>query len=81
MAALEALLYLAPAVLLVVVLLAGRYPGAELLDRLACPRRRRRRPRGRAARPRVGPSFFVETELAWSIAGRGPPALAGWTTT
>jgi hypothetical protein len=75
MAALQlGLLYLAPALLFAVVLLAGRYPGAEVLERLIRPRRRRRRPARRAARPRPAPSFFVEAELAWSLAGRGPPA-------
>jgi hypothetical protein len=68
------LLYLAPAVLFAVVLLAGRYPGAALLERLARPRRARRRPPRRAPRPRPAPFRFVATELAWSLAGRGPPA-------
>jgi hypothetical protein len=68
-----ALLYLAPAVLLAVVLLSGRYPGEALIERMArAPRRRRRPPRG-VAFPRPAPARGATTELAWSLAGRGPP--------
>jgi hypothetical protein len=69
-----ALLYLAPAVLLAVALLAGRYPGAAVLERLARPvRGRRLRPPRRSRPPRVPVFRVVEAELAWSLAGRAPP--------
>jgi len=61
-------------VLLAVVLLAGRYPGAGAIERLIRPRRRRRRPPRVAARPRAAIASPLATGLAWSLAGRGPPA-------
>jgi hypothetical protein len=68
-----ALLYVAPAVLLALALLAGRYPGERLIARLA-RRRRPVRPRRRAERLPRAPARVVEAELAWALAGRAPPA-------
>jgi hypothetical protein len=75
-----AALYLAPALLLVALLSARLYPGERVLERLrraapaavvAAPLRGGRRPR--AAR-RMLPRGSVL--VAWSLAGRAPPALA-----
>jgi hypothetical protein len=77
-----AALYLGPAVVLVALLSARLYPGERMLERLrlrraapaavvAAPVRGQRRPR--AAR-RLVPRGSVL--VAWSLAGRGPPALA-----
>jgi hypothetical protein len=71
-----ALLYLAPAVALLSMLLAGRYPGARTLERWIArtrPRRRAiptpapRRPTVKRALPRGG------ALLAAAFAGRPPP--------
>jgi hypothetical protein len=73
----SALLAIAPLLFLVAALLCGRYPGAEVLDRLRSGRRphpasrsapRVRLPvRHRPARPR-GAAL-----IAFSLAGRAPP--------
>ena len=70
-----ALLYLAPALLLAVLFVAGRYPGERVL-KLWCPEpRARRRPIGPQARPRRPASFALRGGLllASGLAGRGPP--------
>lgn len=73
-----ALLYLAPALLLAILLLAGRYPGEELLVRAArrrLPARTRRR-EARLARRRgiTIVSLRGGVLLASGLAGRAPPA-------
>jgi hypothetical protein len=78
-----ALLYLAPLLVLAAALLAGRYPGEALLDRMAT--RRRRPPRLTAARAGGGapPRGAARTParggllLGRALAGRAPPALPG----
>jgi hypothetical protein len=75
----EGALYLLPAVLFALVLLAGRYPGERVLrrlrsTRLAGPPERPAnsfRPRQRPARALSGGRL-----IAVRLAGRGPPALA-----
>ena len=73
------LLYLTPAILLGLLLLAGRYPGEPLIVRLAA---RRRRPGARAplrlsmSRPALRAVPPHGAVLAWSRAGRAPPAGA-----
>lgn len=73
-------LYLAPALVLVALLSARLYPGERVLERLrrpapapfvAAPLRGGHRPR--AAR-RIVPRGSVL--VAWSLAGRAPPAIA-----
>jgi hypothetical protein len=77
-----ALAYLAPALLILLPLIGGRYPGDEALARAATRQIRPRRPpsaptsvarrRPRAVLPRGG------RLVAAALAGRGPPAaLAG----
>jgi hypothetical protein len=71
------LLYLAPALLLLIALACGHYPGERLLEAVARPRRpvicRKGRPRLRLlAAPRSSPRGGVL--LALALAGRGPPA-------
>jgi hypothetical protein len=76
---LQAALFLAPALLLWALLARGRYPGEALVEALSRRRRSpwarsgagsplRRAPRRRAPAPR--------NLLAYSLAGRGPPARA-----
>jgi hypothetical protein len=72
------LLYLAPALLLGLLLLGGRYPGERVLAR---PLQRRRPTRRRLARRllprpprRTGPRGGVL--IAAGLAGRGPPTVA-----
>jgi hypothetical protein len=70
-------LYLAPLLALAVLLVCGRYPGENVLERL----RRARRPRPlRGARtirardrPQVRPRSLL---LSAALAGRGPPVVA-----
>jgi len=75
---LAVLAQLAPALLLLVTLLAGRYPGERVLLRLAARRPRRRR--------RVHVAVARRSRSAWVRAGaligrhlavRPPPAAAG----
>lgn len=74
-----ALLYLAPALLLAILLLAGRYPGEELLVRAARRRstagRRRRETRLARRRGITIVSLRGGVLLASGMAGRAPPAL------
>jgi hypothetical protein len=73
----EALLFLAPALLIAIPLLGGRYLGEELIVRLA---NRRARPRARASAPArrlpAAPATWVPRGarlLAASLAKRPPP--------
>jgi hypothetical protein len=72
-----ALLYLAPALLLAIALLAGRYPGEVVLARIAARRRpRERRPRTPPAHHPTPPPVAAPHGgllLARALAGRGPP--------
>ncbi len=79
-ASLDGLMYLAPALVLVVVLLGRRYPGERVLERLR--EVRAARPRARAAdapRPRQRPREHQRGGrlIAVSLAGRAPPLVAG----
>jgi hypothetical protein len=72
-ALLQALLFLAPGLLLWALLAIGRYPGEGIVGRLARrPRRRRALARvcGRASAPRAQRPRNL---LACSLAGRAPP--------
>jgi hypothetical protein len=75
-------LYLLPLAVLVVVLLAGRYPGETVLEgalRRALPRRRVRAPRVLAATPRPpARTWRGGVVIARSLGRRGPPP-ARWT--
>jgi hypothetical protein len=75
-----AALYVAPALLLLALLSAGRYPGERVLERarraaapavVAAPVRDERPPR--AARHRMPRGSVL---VAWRLAGRAPPAFA-----
>lgn len=74
-AAPDLLLALAPALLLAVALVAQRYPGARLLERIAARRRARPRPARSASTPRTRPARAVRGGLllARALAGRAPP--------
>jgi hypothetical protein len=79
-ASLDGLLYLAPALVLAVVLLGCRYPGERVIERLR--EVRAVRPRARAAgapRPRQRPREHQRGGrlIAVSLAGRAPPFVAG----
>ena len=76
----EALLFLAPALLIVIPLLGGHYIGEELIVRLAA--RQARPPRRTAASPARSPSPAPESWrprgtglIAFSLAKRPPPVL------
>ena len=69
-------LLLCPALLAAVPFLFGRYPGAELLDRLAARPRPRRAPLARAALRAPGTLGLRRSPLASRGACRAPPALA-----
>lgn len=76
----EALLHLAPALLLLVPLLLGRFPGEEKLAsiRRGLERARPRAPRA-LGRPRLSltePSLGGGRLVAVSLLGRGPPVPA-----
>jgi hypothetical protein len=72
-------MFLAPALVLVLPLLAGRYVGADRLSRLARSRPRRARARG-ASRPAPRTWLLVPPRggllIAASLAVRPPPLLA-----
>jgi hypothetical protein len=59
----DTLLFLAPALLIVAPLIAGRYPGEELITKLVA--KRSRRPR----RSAVAPASAPRPPLAWSPRG------------
>jgi hypothetical protein len=72
-----AIAYLAPALLIFLPLLGGRYPGAEKLARAVARRTRGQVPRVvNRARPRGGPPRLLPRGgrlVGASLAGRGPP--------
>jgi hypothetical protein len=76
----EALLFLAPALLIAIPLIGGRYIGEELIVKLAAPRRSRpARPaahRARPIRPAAAPTWSARgtSLIAFSLAKRPPPA-------
>lgn len=72
-----ALLALAPALVIVATLLAGRYPGARALAALAARARRRPAPAALPAAPLLGGRIVPRGGLllAASLAGRAPPEL------
>jgi hypothetical protein len=77
----ELLSYAAPAFLLAVPLIAGRYVGEEQLERMRSGLRRVRRLPPRAATPSVGRRLPASLPrggrlIAHSLAERGPPLLA-----
>jgi hypothetical protein len=74
------LVAIAPLLALLVVLIAGRYPGERALDRLRVTLRagRRGRCRGRRLGPLAEPMPWRGGRLiAVSLAGRAPPVGAG----
>ncbi len=78
----DALLFLAPALLILAPLLAGRYVGESLIVRLACARPRRRRRPGPAPMAPKAPALWLPrgTRLvAFSLAERPPPSLVAQT--
>jgi hypothetical protein len=76
-----AVAYLAPALLILLPLLSGRYPGDEALARIAARRSRpaRRRPQ-RAQPPRRRRTAALLPRggrlVAFALAGRGPPSCS-----
>lgn len=78
---LHALLCLAPALALMLALLARRYPGQRLLIELRRPSLRmrfvRRAPVRVVPRRAVGHPVRCGSLLAWSLAVRPPPAAVG----
>ncbi len=79
-ASLDGLMYLAPALVLAVVMLGRRYPGERIIERLR--EARATRPRARAVsapRPRQSPRAHRRGGrlIAVSLAGRAPPLVAG----
>ena len=74
-----ALAYLAPALLILLPLLGGRYPGDEALVRVATRRSRpanRRPPAATPPRPRPASALLPRGGrlVATALAGRGPPS-------
>ncbi len=77
----DALIYLAPALLILLPLLSGRYPGDEVLVRAARRTRpRRRRPAVAEPRQRRTPVAHLLPRggrlVGAALAGRAPPTLA-----
>jgi hypothetical protein len=76
--------YLAPALLILLPLLSGRYPGDEALVRVAGRRSRpaRRPPQAPPLRRRRAGALLTRGGrlVATSLAGRGPPSLPGART-
>jgi hypothetical protein len=71
-----AIAYLAPALLILLPLLSGRYPGDEALVRVATRRARRARPLPPVAPPRRRGAVLLPRGgrlVATALAGRGPP--------
>lgn len=75
----ETLLFLAPALLIAIPLLGGRYVGEELVAKLAAPRQKRR-PRPAAGRSLPLPPSTWRPRgtrlVAFALAKRPPPAAA-----
>ena len=79
-ASLDGLMYVAPALVLAVVLFARRYPGESVIERLREARTAPLRARTAGAlRPRQRPREHQRGGrlIAVSLAGRAPPLLAG----
>ena len=80
MSALTVLALLAPALLLALPLLAGRYPGEKVIERLRAPRRTHARRRTKQVTPRLSPVARHMPRggglVASHLARRPPPALA-----
>lgn len=80
----DALLFMAPALLIAVPLLGGRYVGEELIAKLVA--RRARRPRHLRAVPQSAPPVPVARRprgtrlIAFSLAKRPPPSRLLWQT-
>lgn len=77
----DTLIYLAPALLILLPLLSGRYPGDEALVRATrrTRQRRRRRPAEGPLRPRAPVSQLLPRGgrlVGAALAGRAPPATA-----
>jgi hypothetical protein len=74
----EPALYALPLLLVLVPLIAGRYPGERALESLV-RRRRHRQARPAAAAPRLygrrAPAVLGGRLVACSLGGRGPPLL------
>jgi len=72
------ILFLLPCILLLIALLAGRYPGERLIERVASNRRpRRRREAARPERRRVWIQLLCAGRLAASgLDSRAPPSDA-----
>jgi hypothetical protein len=74
----DTLLFLAPALLIVAPLIAGRYVGETLIVKLVVRQAgRRRRPAARASTPRPPAAWLPRGTrlIAFSLAERPPPAL------
>jgi hypothetical protein len=74
----DVLLYLAPALLIVVPLLAGRYVGESLIVKLASRGRRRHPRRASTQAPPKPPAIWLPRGtrlIAFSLAERPPPAV------
>lgn len=76
---LTGLLYLAPLLVLLALLLGRRYPGERQILRLAARRRPRLRPLPRRLVPRRRPLALTRVAggavIAFELAGRAPPTL------
>jgi hypothetical protein len=76
---LTGLLYLAPLLVLVALLLVRRYPGERQILWLAARRRPRMRPLARRLAPRRRPLTLARVAggavIAFELAGRAPPSL------
>lgn len=81
-AATAALLALAPVLVVVATLLAGRYPGARALEALAARARRRPLAGASCATPQADGPLVPRGGrlLAASLAGRGPPRMGSVLT-
>jgi hypothetical protein len=73
------LLFLGPALLLAIALLARRYPGERAIERWLARRTPGRRPVASLARPRPRPCAVRGGSclIAVSLAGRAPPLASG----
>jgi len=75
----DALIYLAPALLILLPLLTGRYPGDEALVRASRRPRRRRRGAAPAEQRRTPTTHLLPRGgrlVGAALAGRAPPAAA-----
>ena len=73
----DALLFLAPALLIVIPLLGGHYIGEELIAKIVARRARPRRRSAPSSRPAQAPATWVPRGtrlIAFGLAKRPPPA-------